>query len=286
MSDSCNLNSRSDEITGISDKPDRSTVEATGEAHAHEDFARALEYLEMLDVHSVDAKRALEATFSPQASDSVRWAEEAALWLACMNEVDMEQRGMGTAMQESLVEAEAQKQLERPVHEQSDEQLKSRYERSYILKQLQREASTVVPALWQAPHRHHLLDLLELELKACKWYPRPGTRIYLEQLGQIFACQLCSPDPTTSPSCTVPGTPSELTSQSVEMRLPRNADIAEVLLQQLRTLEGVLYAMPEVPGAIPVAFTQVEPLEEEEGLDALLQHQNKQQCSGTCVDLS
>ncbi len=35
--------------------------------------------------------------------------------------------------------------------------------------QLQREASTVVPALWQAPHRHHLLGLLELELKACKW---------------------------------------------------------------------------------------------------------------------
>ena len=35
--------------------------------------------------------------------------------------------------------------------------------------QLQREASTVVPALWQAPQRHHLLGLLELELKACKW---------------------------------------------------------------------------------------------------------------------
>ena len=35
--------------------------------------------------------------------------------------------------------------------------------------QLQRDASTVVPALWQAPHRHHLLALLELELKACKW---------------------------------------------------------------------------------------------------------------------
>ncbi len=55
---------------------------------------------------------------------------------------------------------------------------------------------------------------------------------------------------------------------------------------QLRKLEGVLYAMPEVPGAVPAAFTQVEPLEAEEGLDALLQHQNKQQCSCTCVDLS
>ncbi|KAL0027138.1 hypothetical protein WJX79_009672 [Trebouxia sp. C0005] len=240
----------------------------------------------MLDVHSVDAKRALEATFSHQASNAVRWAEEAALWLACVNEVDMEQKALGTAMQESLVQAEAQKLLERPVHEQSDEQLKLRYERSYILKQLQRDASTVVPALWQAPHRHHLLDLLELELKACKWYPRPGTRIYLEQLGQICACQLCSPDSTTSPSCTIPGSPSQLTSQSSKMRLPSNADIGEVLLQQLCKLEGVLYAMPEVPGAVPAAFTQVEPLEEEEGLDALLQPKNKQQCVCTCVDLS
>lgn len=283
MSESSSLDSQSDEITGISDTPDRSTVESKAEANAHEDFARALKYLEMLDVHSVDAKRALEATFSHQASDAVRWAEEAALWLACVNEVDMEQKAMGTAMQESLVEAEAQKLLERPVHEQSDEQLKSRYERSYILEQLQRDASTVVPALWQAPHRHHLLGLLELELKACKWYPRPGTRIYLEQLGQICAGQLCSLSSTTSPSCTIPGPPSELTSQSSEMCLPSNAGIGEVLLQQLRKLEGVLFAMPEVPGAVPAAFTQVEPLEEEEGLDALL---NKQQGSYTFVDLS
>ena len=53
---------------------------------------------------------------------------------------------------------------------------------------------------------------------------------------------------------------------------------------QLRKLEGVLYAMPEVPGAVPAAFTQVEPVEEEG--DALLQHQNKLQGSCTCVDLS
>lgn len=72
MSDSSSLDSQSDEITGISDKPDRITVEPKGEASAHEDFARALEYLEMLDVHSVAAKRALEATFSHQASDAVR----------------------------------------------------------------------------------------------------------------------------------------------------------------------------------------------------------------------
>ncbi len=56
----------------------------------------------------------------------------------------MEQRAMGTAMQESLVEAEAQKLLERPVHEQSDEQLKSRYERSYILKQVDLEIYSIL----------------------------------------------------------------------------------------------------------------------------------------------
>ncbi len=62
--------------------------------------------------------------------------------------------------------------------------------------------------------------------------------------------------------------------------------MTSALCLQLRKLEGVLYAMPEVPGAVPAAFTQVEPLEEEEGLDALSEHQNKQQCSCTCVDLS
>lgn len=43
---------------------------------------------------------------------------------------------MGTAMQESLDEAESRKQLEKPVHEQTEEQLKLRYDRSYILKQV------------------------------------------------------------------------------------------------------------------------------------------------------
>ncbi len=58
------------------------------------------------------------------------------MWLACVNEVDMEQKAMGTAMQESLVEAEAQKQLEKPVCEQSEQALKLRYDRSRLLKQV------------------------------------------------------------------------------------------------------------------------------------------------------
>ncbi len=72
MSDASSLDSRSDEITGISDKSDRSTVKPEGGAQAHEDFARAFEYLEMLGIPAVDAKRALEATISHQAPDSVR----------------------------------------------------------------------------------------------------------------------------------------------------------------------------------------------------------------------
>ena len=48
----------------------------------------------------------------------------------------MEQRAMGTATQESLDEPESRKQLEKPVHEQTEEQLKLRYDRSYILKQV------------------------------------------------------------------------------------------------------------------------------------------------------
>lgn len=72
MSDSASSDSRSDEVTGISEKPDRSTVKSEGEAQAHEDFTKALEYLEMLGIPVVDAKHALEATVSHQAPDSVR----------------------------------------------------------------------------------------------------------------------------------------------------------------------------------------------------------------------
>ena len=66
-----------------------------------------------------------------------RWADEAAMWLACTNEVSMESEAMGHAMQESLVEAEAQKKLETPVHEQAPDQLKLRYDSSRIMKQVQ-----------------------------------------------------------------------------------------------------------------------------------------------------
>ena len=58
------------------------------------------------------------------------------MWLACTNEVNMESEAMGHAMQESLVEAEAQKKLEKPVHEQNGDQLKLRYDSSRIMKQV------------------------------------------------------------------------------------------------------------------------------------------------------
>ena len=81
-----------------------------------------------------------------------RWAEEAAMWLACVNEVDMEQKAMGAAMQESLVEAEAHKQLEIPVHEQSQEQLKLRYDRSKILNQVQHDSCSLLLHMYAKWH--------------------------------------------------------------------------------------------------------------------------------------
>ncbi len=35
--------------------------------------------------------------------------------------------------------------------------------------QLEQRAGTVLPSLWEPPNRQHLLALLELERKACKW---------------------------------------------------------------------------------------------------------------------
>ena len=58
------------------------------------------------------------------------------MWLACLDECEMESKAMGAAMQDSLLEAEAQKQLEMPIHEQSEQQLNSRYASSKILKQV------------------------------------------------------------------------------------------------------------------------------------------------------
>ena len=58
------------------------------------------------------------------------------MWLACLKEIDMESKAMGAAMQDSLLEAEAQKQLETPVFELTEQHFKSRYASSRILQQV------------------------------------------------------------------------------------------------------------------------------------------------------
>ena len=95
-----------------------------------------------------------------QVSDEAlqhRWADEAAMWLACTNEVNLESEAMGRAMQVSLTEAEEQKKLEKPIHEQTQDQLKSRYDSSRVLKQVHNIACRLLPASMK--FQHFLLHL-------------------------------------------------------------------------------------------------------------------------------
>lgn len=54
---------------------------------------------------------------------------------------------------------------------------------------------------------------------------------------------------------------------------------------QLHKLQHVLYTMPEVPGAVPTAFIEVEPVEDIEGVDAVSDRPSKRHCPSDCVDL-
>ncbi|KAL3145678.1 hypothetical protein ABBQ32_003213 [Trebouxia sp. C0010 RCD-2024] len=246
-------------------------------------YDRAVQYLSMQTGDAAEAKRALEATASPELTDPVNWALEAATWLACINEVDLEQQAMGTAMEQSLVEAEAEKQKETPVYEQSEEQLKARYAHSIILQELQQQANTVLPSLWKQ-HQKSLLDLLEIELKACKWYPRQGTRLYLQKLGQDCASLLCCPAAQTTAA---PDHSAQTRQQgdTGQAQSPVKQDAATVLSEQLLKLQRVLYAMPDTSGAVPVAFTEIEETQEDEGIDEVLERPRKRLCGADCVDL-
>lgn len=247
-------------------------------------YEKALKYLSMQTGDAAEAKRALEATASAELTDPVKWALEAATWLACINEVDLEKQAMGAAMEQSLVEAEAEKQKEKPVSEQSEEQWKVRYEHSIILQELRRQANTFLPSLWKHQQKL-LLDLLETERKACKWYPRQGTRLYLQKLGQDCASLLCCPAAAIS-------TPPDHNMQTRQQgsiagqtQPPVKHDTATVLSEQLLKLKKVLYAMPDIPGAVPEAFTDVEDAHEEEGIDEVLERPKKRLCGADCVDL-
>jgi hypothetical protein len=61
------------------------------------------------------------------------WAEAALMWLTQQAEIEEETSRMAAAMQASLQEAEHRKAAEKPLMEQSDEELRQRFESSSLL---------------------------------------------------------------------------------------------------------------------------------------------------------
>ena len=282
MSDTSSASAEHQAAPGPQETSERSSNSSSADSK-HDvtatDFDKALEYLSMQTADTAEAKHALEATGSPELTDPVKWAEAAALWLACNYEVDIEAKAMGAAMEQSLVEAETEKQKQKPVHELSEEQLQIRYEHSVILQELQQHANAVLPSLWEH-HLNSLRPLLEEGLKAYKWYPREGTRLYLQKLGQDCASILCHSAALASASvqCTSPGSKGHMHS-------PVKHNAAAVLSGQLKKLQDVLYAMPETSGAAPMAFIEIEEAQELDGIDEVLERPKKRLCGSECVDL-
>ena len=239
---------------------------------------KALEYLSFQTADTAEAKQALEATASPELTDPFKWAEAAAMWLACNYEVAIEAKDLRAAMKQSLDVAEVEKEKEKPFYELPQEQLKIRYEHSTILNELQQQANAVLPSLWQH-HQKPLIDLLEEGLKAYKWFPRQGTRLFLQKLGQDCASMLSHPAlASVSLHGTLPGHKDRLQS-------PVKHDVAAVLSGQLEKLQKVLYAMPETSGAVPEAFTETEEGQDVDGIDEVLERPRKRLCESECVNL-
>lgn len=202
--------------------------------------------LEILRPHTADvasAQQALEATFSKDLQDAATWADKALIWLACAHEIDLEQKAMGEAMQLSLSEAEAEKAQQIPVQQLDTEQLQKRYHQSRISNRLQAEMPTVISELWKPPILQHFAQLLELELKATKWYPSFGTYSYLTQLGTQLAAKLLAASHQIDFS---------VLSDSM------TAAAVDLLHTEVHGLETILYAMPETSGAAPKEFVELD----------------------------
>lgn len=207
-------------------------------------FQRAMTVLRPHVADDASAQQALEATQSEAIQHASVWADKALMWLACAHELDLEQKAMGEAMQLSLSEAEAQKAQQIPPHQLDTEELKSRYSGSRILNQLRNHEPTLTSGLWDDPQRQHLAQLLELELKACKWYPSSGTYTYMNQLGKQIATSMQSTARHQDAAC------------SVSDGIPTKT--VDLLQTQVQHLETVLYAMPETSGAAPKQFIELD----------------------------
>ncbi|KAK9865123.1 hypothetical protein WJX84_005834 [Apatococcus fuscideae] len=133
----------------------------------------------------------------PQAEAAVRntagnyldvdgWFYAASDWLE-----QEERRGLGSAMEASLVESEAEKAKQRPVADLNTEELLDRFEKSVVLPQMSRRCSSSL--LMQTPLKKAVIDLLELERQSHQWYPCTGTTHFYAQLaeevGQHMALQ-------------------------------------------------------------------------------------------------
>lgn len=62
-----------------------------------------------------------------------RWADDAFIWLASQDDVQMEQDQLAKAMQQSLEESEQLKASTKPLEECEDKELRERFEASSLL---------------------------------------------------------------------------------------------------------------------------------------------------------
>eukprot|EP00884_Botryococcus_braunii_P011086 jgi/Botrbrau1/1997/Bobra.0052s0039.1 len=164
------------------DQDDVPSKDNTSACNVQIDRARAAALSLILGqcAHRDLAEKALEACQA--RSDPMEWAEEALLWMAEQDGIQMETGQLAEAMQVSLQEAEQRKASSKPLEEYEDEELKLRFQTSSLLPKL--TASIGSCPLSNPSLRTPLLQLLELERNALRWYTNGGTRIYFDRLSE------------------------------------------------------------------------------------------------------
>lgn len=149
--------------------------------------ARTLAIEAVIDggANSTDATAAVDAVaeaFS-QYEDPTGWAGVAIIFLANEQIQQAEERQLAAAMEASRQEQKEAEAKELPIGDRPEEELRQRYISSVMLSKL--DGTAFRPALFQAPLRLPLVQLLEFERQYCKlWYPGPGTMKYFEELGE------------------------------------------------------------------------------------------------------
>jgi len=166
----------------------------------------ALSMLLELGIPEERALRALDATAEGHSNEGETWAEEAGVWLAVDNECADESYAMGAAMEISLVEAEERKATEKPLVEQTGNEIIEKFGDSELLEAFKRalkralksqdgetrtqngsnqgntsaiaeneekvalNASELVDEMKTVPMKKALVDFLLMEQRCKKWY--------------------------------------------------------------------------------------------------------------------